>query len=331
MLQLFDAADELHPIDARLLRDGIMRIGRDQNADWTIVDADRAISRAHCELEATDGRLTLRCQGSNGVFDDRTGQRMPDGEDVPLALPFAFRVGCYRIAASRAPDDEAIGGGSRTLLLPPGANDDVPDDWSDAPATRDADGSLLEAFCQGAGLDASLLSAEEPAEIMRRAGAVYRQMILGVGELMAERDRARERFRMSRTTIGGAGNNPFKFAPTQRLAVDLLLAGPSSFLSGPAALSASFRDLKRHLVSTFAGLQGALRAAVQSFDPEAIDRAVTDKPGLLKGRGTLQMERVAQRHADLRRQLDQREDGSLDRAFVAAYDAAEVSLTRGHR
>ena len=157
---------------------------------------------------------------------------------------------------------------ARTMVLTPplGTSTAVPDDWSDASARRcpTANGSLLEAFCEGAGLDASLLSSEEPAEIMRRAGAVYRQMVLGIGDLMAERDRARGQYKLSRTTIGGANNNPFKWAPTQRLAIDLLLAGSGSFLSGPAALQASFRDIKRHLIATFAGLHGSLRAAIDS-------------------------------------------------------------------
>ena len=332
MLQLFDAADGVHPIDARLLREGVLRIGRDTAADWTIVDAERAISRAHCELAASAGRLTLRCQGSNGVYDDQTGERIPDGMDVPLALPFTFRLGGYRIAASDAAAGRGDDAGSRTMLLMPpfGSGDEVPSDWVDAaPARTAAEGSLLEAFCRGAGLDASLLSAEEPAEIMRRAGAVYRQMVLGIGDLMAERDRTRERFQINRTTIGGAGNNPFKWAPTQRLAIDLLLAGSTSFLSGPAALKASFRDIKRHLVATFAGLQGSLRAAVDSFDPTAIDESLGDRRSLLKGRGAMQMELVAERHADLRRQIEGATEGSLDRAFVAAYDSADMTMTRG--
>src|SRR5207237_10407168 len=141
-------------------------------------------------------------------------------------------------------------------------------------------GSLLEAFCEGAGLDASLLSSEDPTEIMRRAGAVYRQMVLGIGDLMAERDRARGQYKLSRTTIGGANNNPFKWAPTQRLAIDLLLAGESSFLSGPAALKASFRDVKKHLVATFAGLRASLRAAVDSFAPAAVEPAAAGRAGI---------------------------------------------------
>lgn len=327
MLQLFDSADEVHPIDARLLREGVLKIGRDTSADWTIVDAERTISRTHCELAVDHDRLHLRCQGANGVFDE-AGERLPDGVDVPLTLPFSFRLGAYRIAASRAPHArDALADGTMCV-----AADTLSTDAAAEPAPRRAgagDGALLDAFCEGAGIDVSLLSTEEPTEIMRRAGAVYRQMVAGLAELMAERDRAREGYAMSRTTIAGVGNNPFKWGPAQRLAIDLLLAQSTSFLSGPAALKASFRDVKRHMAATLAGMRGALRAVADRFDPQAVDRAVTERGSLLKGRAALQMDKVAERHAELVRDLaEARGDSPVDRAFVQAYDAAEAAATR---
>ena len=332
MLQLFDSTNDAHPIDARLIRDGLMRIGRDSGADWSIADPDCELSRAHCELEVADGTLTLRALGANGVFDDATGQRFADSTAVAIAPPRTLRFGRFRLLASHAPHGDTVTDVARTMVLTPplGSSTSVPDDWSDAASAPPlGNGSLLEAFCEGAGLDASMLSSEDPAEIMRRAGAVYRQMVLGIGDLMAERDRARGQYKMARTTIGGSDNNPFKWAPTQRLAIDLLLAGSGSFLSGPAALKASLRDIKRHLVATFAGLHGSLRAAIDTFDPAALDRAVGSRAGLLKSRAACQLEDVAARHADLAHQLDASEGGSLERAFVIAYDRTEAQAIRG--
>ena len=332
MLQLFDTANEIQPIDARLIREGLMRIGRDSAADWSIADPDRELSRAHCELTVADGELTLRALGANGVFDDATGERFPDAVDVPMPVPSTLRFGRFRLRASLAPHGDEPVDATRTMVMTPplGTSTAVPDDWSDASTILpSANASLLEAFCEGAGLDASLLSSEDPTEIMRRAGAVYRQMVLGIGDLMAERDRARGQYKLSRTTIGGANNNPFKWAPTQRLAIDLLLAGSGSFLSGPAALQASFRDIKRHLIATFAGLHGSLRAAIDSFDPRTLGAAIEPRVSLLKSRASLQAEEVAARHADLAKQLADGEGGSLDRAFVAAYDAVEAQTDGG--
>ena len=330
MLQLFDVANDLQPIDARLLRDGLLRIGRDSAADWTIADPDCELSRSHCELVVVSDELRLRALGANGVYDDATGVRFPDTTDVSVDIPSTIRFGRFRLKASRAPHgDDAIDATRTMVLTPPlGSSVAVPDDWSDGASFAGFGGeSLLEAFCEGAGLDASLLSSEDPAEIMRRAGAVYRQMVLGVGDLMAERDRARGQYKLSRTTIGGANNNPFKWAPTQRLAIDLLLAGSGNFLSGPSALQVSFRDIKRHLIATFAGLHGSLRAAIDTFDPAVVDAAVAPRASMLKSRAALQGEEIARRHADLTTQLVQGSGGSLERAFVTAYDAAEAGST----
>ncbi len=333
MLQLFDVDDDALPIDARLLRDGTLKIGRDPSADWSIADPDCAISRAHCELQAVGDGLRLCATGANGVFDAVSGDRFPDGVSVALPLPSAIRLGRFRIAATTAPHDGADVDTGRTLVLTPplGTSASVPSDWTDAvpiATPRLTEGSLLEAFCEGAGLDASVFTVEEPTEVMRRAGAVYRQMVLGVGDLMAERDRARARYQLTRTTIGGSGNNPFKWAPTQRLAIDLLLARSDGFLSGPAAIRATFQDVKRHLVATFAGLHGSLRAAVDTFAPATLDAAATTRSALLKSRAAVQAEVVAERHADLDRQLTEGHDGSLDRAFVGAYDAADAKMRR---
>jgi predicted component of type VI protein secretion system len=325
-LQLFDGADPTQLIDARLFAEGSMTIGRDPRANWSIDDPECALSRWHCELFVRDEGLAMCAMGANGVFFDASGERLPDGAETLLPLPCSLELGNFRLIASIAPfGDQNVNANTTMVLTPPvGSSAEVPTDWPDSVELPEmTNGSLLEAFCQGAGIDSSRLSEEEPGEIMRRAGAIYRQMVLGIGDLMAERDRARGQFEMSRTTIGGKGNNPFKWAPSQRLALDLLLSGPASFLAGPTAVQSSFRDIKRHLVASFAGLQGCLRAAVQTFAPDDIERAVPEKTSLLKSRAAAQMDEVRRRHEDLVTQLEQRRSGSLDNAFMRAYDAAD--------
>ncbi|HEU4961569.1 MAG TPA: type VI secretion system-associated FHA domain protein TagH [Sphingomonas sp.] len=324
VFRLFDQADPLHPVDARMIRDGLLRVGRDPSSDWVLIDPDCELSRAHCEFEAAGDTLSICSIGANGVFDDLTDERLPSDRRLPLSLPQTLRLGKYRIVVERAADaplDDSAACSTMVFQPPLGDSIDVPADWTDGGSVVPVggEGSLLEAFCEGAGLDCSVFSTEDPGDIMRRAGAVYRQMVLGVGDLMAERDRARAQFRLTRTTISGANNNPFKWAPTQRLAIDLLLAGESSFLSGPAALKASFRDIKKHLVATFAGLSASLRAAVEHFDPADIEAAAKDRGGLLKTRAAVAWEESCARHAELHRQIADAGDGTLNRAFVDAY------------
>lgn len=329
MLQLFDVDDAAQPVDARLLQKGVLSIGRDPSSDWAIADPDCALSRAHCELYAGPDGLSVRALGANGVFDE-ADNRLPDGKLSHVDVPGCLRMGRFRLVASLAPHDHNADAGRTIISSPPlGASLDVPEEWSDASTAFVAGGgSLFEAFCEGAQLDSSLLSGEQPEEIMRRAGALYRQMVLGIGDLMTERASARSRYHLTRTTIGGVGNNPFKWAPSQRLAIDLLLAESSGFLSGPAALKASFRDIKRHLLATSAGYRGALKCAVDAFASESVDAEVASRGTLLKSRHAWQMEEVARRHIDLAAQLNGAA-GTLDQAFVTAYDQADAQMNRG--
>ena len=332
IFKLYEKDQPLDAIDARLLQDGLLRIGRDPQADWVIHDPSCEISRWHCEYLAQDDGLTLRCLGANGVFDEDSQARLPDECDLPVALPASICLGPYRLTVDHAAQAREGGDANQTLIMMPplGSSIDVPTNWSDgaapqAPAATGG-GSLLEAFCEGAGIDASAFSTEDAEDIMRRAGAVYRNMVLGIGDLMAERERVRGQYQLSRTTIGGAGNNPFKWAPTQRLAIDLLLTNDRGFLDGPAALNASFRDIKKHLIATFVGLRASLRAAVDSFDPAAIEAASPARGFALKSRFAHLWESVRARHADLSRQVEDGEEGPLNQAFIAAYDKAAADL-----
>lgn len=335
ILQLFDQDDAVHPIDVRLMEKGSLTIGRDPASDWHVDDPDCALSRAHCEIHADTAALGITVRGTNGVRNAATGTDLPMGVLTFLRLPVVLELGRFRLVATFAPHAAASDVSADSTMIsaaPLGQSIDVPSEWNDPfKGSLCHDGTLLEAFCAGAGLDPSLLSSEDPDVIMRRAGALYRQMVLGIGDLMAERDKARMRYQMDRTTIGGEANNPFKWAPTQRLAVDLLLAETTGFLSGPAALKASFEDLKRHLIATFAGLQGSLRAAIDSFAPASLEEAAAQRTSLLKSRTAAQIEEVAARHVDLSDQLAKGRPGSLDQAFAIAYAKSEGLLKDASR
>lgn len=333
ILRLFDGDILSQPIDARLLRDGQIGIGRDPSADWVMHDPECRISRWHCVLSAGPETLTVKSLGANGVFNDVNDERFEKEVETPIQIPSTLRFGNYRLVVDHAAQ-AGVGDGreGQTLILTPplGASIDVPNDYADehAGAAAKPDGSLLDRFCEGAGLEPSAFAMEDPEDIMRRAGALYRQMVLGVGDLMAERERMRSQYEIARTTIGGANNNPFKWAPTQRLALDLLLAEGHGFMNGPAALKASFVDIKKHLVATFRGLHASLRATVSAFDPAEIERAVPSRASLLQSRATQLWAEMTRRHAGLQAEVEQGGEGALNQAFVNEYDAAASELDR---
>ena len=316
-----------------MLSDGITRIGRDPGADWTIPDPDCAISRHHLEIRCEDGALALRPLGANGVFRSGDGERLPDRGDVALALGDAVDFGPYRMVVDSVPFATKSGASfDRTMVFaaPFGEQCEVPQDWADASELQSLpdEGSLLEAFCEGAKLDVSALSGEEPAEIMRRAGAIYRQMVLGLGDLISERSSAKANLSLERTTIGAEDNNPLKWAPTQRLAIELLAGGETGFLQGPEAIKASFQDVKQHMLGTLAGFDAALRAALEIISPGAIAGRIEGKRTLLKGQPSLCWEEYERAHGEVQEQVLAHRDGPVNDAFLAAYDAALSELSR---
>jgi predicted component of type VI protein secretion system len=331
LLRLFHESDPAQPVAAHMLRDGTTLVGRDPTADWTIPDPDCQISRHHIELECHDGAIVMRPLGANGVFLEEGGARLPDGAAVPIALGACVHFGQYRMVVDSAPFATRSGASfERTMVFAAPEPHDIPADWSDAdPLPPAADeGSLLEAFCEGAKLDVSALSGHEQAEIMRRAGAIYRQMVLGLTNLVGERTAAKAALHMDRTTIGAEGNNPLKWAPSRRLAMDLLLGDETAFLAGPGAIRDSFDEVKTHMAGVARGYEATLQAVLDQLDPAAVAGRVDGHTAFLKGRAGLCWEAYEKLHGDLRRRIAEHGDGALRDAFVAAYDAATTEPDR---
>ncbi len=326
LLKLFHQSDPARPIAGRMSgTEGVIRVGRDADSDWMIEDEEREVSRTHFELHVRGGRLLLRPLGSNGVFAGSSSERLRDGEDHPLAVGDSIRFGKYLMLVDATPLATGSGANAaRTMILaaPFGHSASIPTEWEDAVERQQApptgEESLLEAFFEGAKLDSSAFSAEDPADVMRRAGESYRQMVIGLAALMGERTAAKARIHIDRTTICAKDNNPFKWAPTQRLAIDLLLNKDRGFLTAAQAIRVSFEDLKKHLISTMAGYQAALQAMARLTDPDTIQSSA--KGGLLQSREAAAWNRYKDVHRELARQILEDQDGPLNQAFVGAYN-----------
>ena len=359
-LRLFHQDDPFRQIDAREFEDGELAIGRDAASDWTIADPERTVSRHHCVLAARDGALTLRDTSANGVFVGPDGRRLPSDTQAPLMPGETIRLGEYLIvvegrsfasdaSAKDVPPQAQTGsaGVSACAFDAPfahpilhdakvnGAALKIPADWAEADAAPagPTDGSLLDAFCAGAKLDASLFAGEEPAEVMRRLGEVYQQMVLGLCDLMDDRTSVRSDYRMDRTRVHAEGNNPFKWAPGRRLAVDLLRRGQHGFLSGPQAVGASFADLKKHILCVLAGMRATISETLDVVDPQAVERSLKPQSFMLKTKAQAFWSEYARRHAEIHRLAADDADSPLNKAFAAAYERRlqELdSLDAGH-
>jgi predicted component of type VI protein secretion system len=318
--RLFHRDQPFEQIDARLLAGGKLTVGRDTAADWTLADEAGTLSRIHFTLAVEGEALTIIDSSTNGTFLPN-GERVPRDVPMPLAVRDVLRFGALSLLVDR-PDESEIAP-DRTQFLPAGFLADLPKVWVEdgtpiPPRPRHQDESLIEAFCEGANLDSSALSGEDPAELMRRLGALYQQAVLGLATLMTERARLKGDHSLDQTTISAADNNPFKWMPTRKLATTLLCTPQPGFLGDAEAVRASFEDVARHLAGLAAGGNAALLAVMERLSPASIDAEAQAQGFSLKGRAAVARDIHARRHAALAGS----DRGIVDRAFAQGYAGA---------
>jgi predicted component of type VI protein secretion system len=337
-LRLFREDDLQRQLDAYILGDGEVTIGRDAAAIWVIEDPDRRLSRLHCTVSARGGHVRVRDTSANGVFRGGSGQRLEHGLDTDIAHNEALHVGPYVIvvdASRRSASLDMDTAGSQLDVAPmadplarSGANA-IPDQWLDpgpAPgnqperSTTGRDFLTLEAFCEGAGLDPSFFASEDPLELIRRVGEIYRQVMLGLGDLMSERASLKSHYSMDRTTISAADNNPLKWAPTQRLAIDLLCERNGGFLSGAEAVKESFEDLKGHSLCLMAGSRSAVSSVLEHLDPASIEADVKANAPLFMERSEASWRKLKALHMEVSTSPFDNAQSRISEAFKRGYE-----------
>jgi predicted component of type VI protein secretion system len=318
--RLFHRDRPFEQMEARLIDQGETTVGRD--ADWSLPDPDGVLSRVHLVLAVEAGRLFVCDQSTNGTYL-ADGERI--GRDQPRELfpRDSLRLGVLDLLV----DAPVASNYDTSAALQATAPLSLASEWQDAtparlsaPAHRDI--SLIEAFCEGARLDASALSLEDPQDLMRRVGAIYQQTILGLATLMAERARLKSNYDLDRTTISAAANNPFKWTPTRKLAQDLLCGGDTGFLSDADAVRSSFEDLITHVNALAHGADTASSQAIQTLSPQAIEAEAKEQGSLLRSRHAVCWDILIKRYAAINEQRQ-----SNCGAFTGAYQ----SVAAGNR
>lgn len=313
LCRLFHRSQPFVQVDARLIAEGEVSIGRDPAADWAVADPEGLLSRVHASLGVDRGNLLLRDRSTNGTFL-ADGSRAPRDVAVPVDFDDMLVLGGLMILIDR-PFAGAPADLDRTTVTPPPAARAEPA----APAAPHSD--LLAEFCEGAGIDVSALAGEDAAAIMRRAGEMHRRTVEGLVRLLAMRKQAKENAALDRTTIGAVDNNPLKWVPPARLARDLLGDRQDGFLTGGAALDAGFADAERHLAGTIAGYEAAIEAVLAALAPDRLDDEAGGSGFALASRASRRGAALEKAHAAIvegRRQAG----GVVMNRFQAAYRAA---------
>jgi FHA domain-containing protein len=194
-----------------------------------------------------------------------------------------------------------------------------------APMPRAEDSAaLLDAFRRGLNAPALELPALTPA-LMELIGELLHEAARGTVDLLGARASVKLELRAGVTTIATKNNNPLKFSPNAEVALQHLLAPPArGFIPAASAMRGAYDDLRTHQFAFVAAMQAVLEAALQRFDPVALESQL--------GEGSLLHSLLpASRHARLWEMFTEhyariRKDATDDfhtlfgKTFLTAYD-----------
>ena len=192
-----------------------------------------------------------------------------------------------------------------------------------APATDGA--ALLEALRRGLAVPALELPALTP-EVMELIGQLLHESVRGTVDLLRARTTLKHELRAEVTTIVPKNNNPLKFSPNAEVALQHLLAPPArGFMAAAPAMRDACDDLRAHQFAFVAGMQAVLEAALQRFDPAALEGRLGDRSLLHSllpaARSARLWELFTEHYARIRGEAADDFHGLFGRAFLAAYDA----------
>ena len=149
-----------------------------------------------------------------------------------------------------------------------------------APAARQADGEIAEQLLWAMQVDSAAL-ALAPEELAQRVGMVMHKLVGGLTMMVEARARAKAQLGAEATSFAHDGNNPLKFVRDIEDAIVHLLKDPDrGYMDGLRAVEDAFLDLQAHQMATLKAMQGALKATLERFSPDAI-RARAKNSGIL--------------------------------------------------
>ena len=205
----------------------------------------------------------------SGFGSPQPPRRDPLGLGDPAGAAAALPKATPRPASFEAP--------GAVQLPPPVAPPPAPPPRSAAPDQT----ALLAAFLAAAGVPETEVKQRSP-ELIAKAGGLLRRLVAGLVVLVEARARAKSQMGAESTRLEFDGNNPLKFArsPEQALAM-LLNPKERGFMEAERAVEDAFFDLQSHQMATLKAMQGALKATLDRFSPDAIRRRAEHR-GLAK-------------------------------------------------
>jgi FHA domain-containing protein/type VI secretion system protein len=203
---------------------------------------------------------------------------------------------------------------------------------ADEPAASSSNGDVtgtqaaLAAFCHGAGIDPNELATDDPAAALERAGAVFSALGHGTADLIQARGAFKQEYRVQRTMLGAAENNPLKFAPDRNTAlVHLLQPQARGYMTGVRAVDQAFDDMKQHELALVSAMHRALAHVLDEFEPSNLEsrlQGMSLRDVIPGGRRSRYWELYCEHYARIAKSAEDVFEGALGREFVKAYEEA---------
>lgn len=195
------------------------------------------------------------------------------------------------------------------------------------PASPDG---ALEAFLRGAQLEGLDRASVETEALMLTVGQIFREMVDGLREVLQARASLKNEFRVERTVLRAAENNPLKFsADGTEAMLAMLQPRGRGYMPGPRAVQEGFDDIKVHQMAVLAGMQEALTALLAAFDPDALAKRLDKESrlaGYLRGAKSRYWEAYEKRYREIAREAENNFRGILGDAFARAYEDSSRKL-----
>ncbi|MFM2388911.1 MAG: hypothetical protein RLZZ437_466 [Pseudomonadota bacterium] len=140
-------------------------------------------------------------------------------------------------------------------------------------ANEDAGRAFVRAFCEGAGLSADAVAKISPNEFARDLGSTLRVVTTEMMAMLQDRAMTK-RFTKGgdRTMIGAKNNNPLKFLPDAKQAMEVMFVSPrDGFMKAGESVTAGMSDIRLHQMAVFAAIQPALLKLLEDLSPDSID------------------------------------------------------------
>ncbi len=207
------------------------------------------------------------------------------------------------------------------------------DEASGSGAAESLERSIIEAFLEGAELDGVEIADKNVRETMRLIGALYRETVKGLREVLSARSSIKSEFRLSQTTIQPVENNPLKFSLGDDDAMTALLTKKGQgYLPPPRAIQEAFGDVKAHQVAVIVGMQAALTGLLARFDPKALEGRINDESSavgaLLRNRKSMYWDEFGKLYATIAAEAEDDFQSVFGREFGKAYEMQVRKQTR---